>query len=337
MRFAIMSIGLLMTSGIACGQNLVPNGGFEEYTDCPDFLNQIDRATGWSRYRGSPDYFNRCDMADSIGIASEYLGVPSNAVGWQEPATGNGYAGIMLYEHNPFGGQTREHLGVMLNEPLQPGVPVHISFKVSPTTDGPLQNFLCSVDGMGLRFTMAPYLQNDLAPLPNDAAVYMDTAPMDTSAWYHVSGVFFPDSAYIYVSLGNFFSDSLTTRVILNPNSNDIDSVAYVYLDDVCVSYIPGYCDTDMGVAVRPRAQYIRAYPNPFSDRCTVEFTESATSTISIELVDLSGRHIWQGCLSPGQRSVVVFGRGLSSGVFLLRTKSPLGAIEPIFLLHVSP
>lgn len=317
-------------------QNLVPNPSFEEYTECPDFLNQIYRATGWSRYRGSPDYFNRCDTTDPTGIASEFLGVPSNAVGWQEPATGDAYAGVLLFEENPFGGQSREHLGAMLIEPLQVGVPVFLSFKVSPTTAGPLQDFLCSTDGMGLRFTMYPYDENDIAPLPNQAALYMPFAPMDTALWYQVYGTYVPDSAYRYVVLGNFFADTLTSRVVLNPNSDDVDSVAYVYLDDVCVSYTPGYCYTDVGINDQHHIAHMRAYPMPFDDRCMVMFEERFTEPVFLELLDLSGRLEWRGRLSPGQQSVEINVPGLPSGAYILRGTLRTGAVRPIVLLHVS-
>ncbi|MBL0127483.1 MAG: hypothetical protein IPP83_08470 [Flavobacteriales bacterium] len=212
MKTASLLTALLL--GLAASaQNLVQNGSFEEYTECPDFLSQVNRATGWSSYRGSLDYFNRCDTADSVGIASELLGVPLNAFGWQQPATGDAYTGGYLWTENLFGGQSREHLGAMLAEPLQRGVPVYISFKVSPTTGGVLEDMRWSMEGVGLRFTMAPYLQNGLSPLPNNAAVYMSYAPMDTSAWYQVSGISVPDSAYQYVVLGNFFADSLISSV----------------------------------------------------------------------------------------------------------------------------
>jgi hypothetical protein len=327
----------VLSGGTGVAQNLVPNGDFEEYIECPDFLNQVYRATGWSRYRGSPDYFNRCDTSDSLGIASELLGVPSNAAGWQEPMTGDGYMGVMLYEHNPFGGQTREHLGAMLTEPLLPGVPVYLSFKVSPTTAGPLQDFLCSVDRMGLRFTMVPYDENDAAPLPNHAALSMSFAPMDTSSWYQVSGVYVPDSAYQYVVLGNFFDDTLTTRVVLNPNSDDVDSVAYVYLDDVCISYDSGYCDMDMGLIEECDGMLMHAYPMPFKDRCTVMFNKSINWAVYFELLDVSGRHVWQGKLLPGQRFMEICMPNLPPGVYTLRTTSPIGALKPIVLLHISP
>ncbi len=337
---SIFFIGMFnLIASFLGAQNLVPNPSFEEYIECPSFLNQISRATGWSRVRGSPDFFNRCDTTDPTGIVSELLGVPANAVGWQEPATGDGYAGVVLYENSPFGGdsETREHLGISLAEPLQPGIPVYISMKVSPTTAGPIQDFRWITYGAGIRFTMQPYESNGLEPLPNQAAAYQIDAPMDTSAWYLISGVYVPDSAYEYVVLGNFFSDTLLTLEVLNPNSLDIDTVAYVYLDDICVSYELGYCETDIGWPELSDDMRVTAYPVPFTDHCTLTFNRDVSTAMTAELVDLSGRIAWRANVPQGQRTIGIEVPGLTGGVYVLRTFTATMAFKPLILVHVSP
>lgn len=319
----------------AAAQNLVPNGSFEDYTECPDLLNQMDRATGWDRYRGSPDYFNRCNTAGPGSPPDEMLGVPLNALGWQEPATGDAYAGVLLWSYNPFGGQSCEHFGAMLTEPLQPGVPVYISFKVSPTTGGVLENMHWTVEGAGLRFTMSSYLQDGLAPLPNGAAVHMSYPPSDTSAWYQVSGVFVPDSSYQHVVLGNFFADTLITLVVLNPNGTG--ESAYVYFDDVCVSYVAEDCDMGSGMTEPSRGGSMRAYPVPFTDRCVVIFDRSYSTVIDLELYDQLGRSVWRDKLMPGQRSVDMSASDLTTGPYTLRGTLPMEALPPVVVIHVSP
>lgn len=323
--FALAAV-IFLVLPMARGQNLVPNGSFEEYAECPDALNQMDRAVGWSRYRGSPDYFNRCDVFPHVGV-------PLNWFGWQEPATGDAYAGVVLWQDFP--ANTREHLGTMLTEPLQPEMPVYVSFKVSPATGGSLEDMRWTVEGAGLRFTMAPYLHNGLAPLPNNAALYMGYTPMDTSAWYQISGMYIPDSAYQYVVLGNFFADTLITPVVLSPNS--FFPAAYVYYDDVCVSYAAEDCDIGTGLAEPYERGRMRAYPMPFTDRCTVVFDRSHAETFDLELSDLSGRPVWRGTLPPGQRSVEVLVPNLPAAAYALRVTSPMGALRPIVLIHVSP
>ncbi len=230
MKPLAMASHLLIALPAVHGQNLVYNGSFEEYTECPDQLSQMHRATGWIRYRGTPDYFNRCSPVDSGTPIDQMLGIPLNSFGWQEAATGDAYAGA--YTWTGFPEDYREHFGSMLSAPLQVGIPVYLSFKVSPAEMNQMDVIRWTVEGMGMRFVMEPYLHDTVwPPMPNAAALYMAAPPMDTTAWYQVSGVYVPDSAYQYVVLGNFFSDSSITPTVLNPNGTS--DVAYVYIDDV--------------------------------------------------------------------------------------------------------
>jgi hypothetical protein len=92
--------------------NLVPNGNFETYTQCPNGSGEISTCTDWSSYCGSADYFNTC--ADfSTGES-----VPKNTYGFQPSINGNAYAGIITYYSGSF---FREILGHQLSIPLTIG------------------------------------------------------------------------------------------------------------------------------------------------------------------------------------------------------------------------
>ena len=43
----IITIYILLTCGIGYGQNLVPNGDFEQFSGCPTNWGQIDSALFW--------------------------------------------------------------------------------------------------------------------------------------------------------------------------------------------------------------------------------------------------------------------------------------------------
>jgi len=59
MRHTHLLLGLLPLT--AAPQDPVTNGDPEEFTACPDYVSQIDRATGWFRpTEGTSDYFNGC-------------------------------------------------------------------------------------------------------------------------------------------------------------------------------------------------------------------------------------------------------------------------------------
>lgn len=115
-------IAIAFTLGLAClghvsGQNLVPNGSFEQYTLCPSNSGQVLLADGWSIISQSPDYFNRCNSNDSVDV-------PHNIAGYQEPFHGDAYMGVATYHQ---GIPTyRECIQRPLAAPLTPGVPVYI-------------------------------------------------------------------------------------------------------------------------------------------------------------------------------------------------------------------
>lgn len=47
-------------------QELVPNGGMEQFGSCPESMGQVDHATGWSQpTAGSTDYFDACQASPS--------------------------------------------------------------------------------------------------------------------------------------------------------------------------------------------------------------------------------------------------------------------------------
>ena len=314
-RITLVVVCALLLAPRCLAQNLVPNGSFEEYTECPDYWNQMNRATGWSKYRGSPDYFNSCDT----GI---FVSVPNNVVGQQDAATGQGYAGVYLWCEFP--GDSREHLGAMLLEPLVPGVPVSVSFKVAPATNGFAENMMWSVQRAGLRFTMEPYLQNGLDPLPDTAALFMAQAPLDTSTWQQVSGIYTPDSAYQYVVLGNFFSDVYLLPELLNPNANY--PCSYVYIDDVCVSQVIGDCGMSNGVWTVHAQDGIYVSPIPFQEQFLLRVDEPSPSIREVALLDVLGHRVWHGQLEPGLVAKNYFIPTISSGTYLLRVGLPEGA-----------
>lgn len=73
-----------------CGQNLVPNPSFEEYTECPLSVAGLGPvAESWYSWNETPDYFNAC--SNDIGGNA---GTPNNTWGFQWPITGVAYASL---------------------------------------------------------------------------------------------------------------------------------------------------------------------------------------------------------------------------------------------------
>ena len=92
------------------GQDLVKNGGFEEFVHCPATINQssLSLIKDWKQAsRGTSDYFNRC---------SRKVGVQKNSFGHQEAKDGNAYLGLLSF--SPAKRNYREYMQTKLRKPL---------------------------------------------------------------------------------------------------------------------------------------------------------------------------------------------------------------------------
>src|SRR5690606_31392686 len=102
---------------VVSAQNLVPNGSFEQYVNCPSGISQFTLASGWLPYTlATTDYLNACH----IGA----VGVPLNQFGNEPAAHGNAYAGIYA------GAGYREYAAIAIT-PMQIGSIYEASVSVS--------------------------------------------------------------------------------------------------------------------------------------------------------------------------------------------------------------
>src|SRR3569832_155596 len=145
MRYFLITI--FMTCSICRGQNLVPNPSFEDTVLCPDNLDQVNRAIGWSSFRLTPDYFNLCS-------GSLYSDVPQNNFDFQYPRTGHGYGGFFAFTTS---GNYREYIGIQLTQPLIAGNTYYASMYVNRVANTSGQQKNIATNKLGIRFTTIPY------------------------------------------------------------------------------------------------------------------------------------------------------------------------------------
>jgi len=213
-------------------------------------------------------------------------------------------------------------------------VPVFLSFKVMMATSGTQDDCRWSANGVGMRFTMDPYVQNNNFPLPNAAAIHLTAAPLDTVAWTTVSGVYIPDSAYRHVVLGGLFSDSLVTAVQFNPTGNI--NRAFAFIDDICVSYLSSECGVETGLVEHSRA-WLHAFPNPFTTNILVSVGGLGQVGMDVWMQDLLGRSIWSGRVQQGQGSFTIDGSRLPEGPYVISGRTPTELLPATTVIRVSP
>ena len=310
------SVSLCITVVLSVGTigyaqtNLVPNPSFEEYSACPEFAGDIDRATGWSSYRESPDYFNSC--------ANAGLSVPSNALGYQNANNGIAYAGVVTFAKNQSDG--REFFGSQLYQPLIAGAKYYFSLFISRadtfTLDGATNNF-------GLRFSSQFFTETNPAPISNLSHFHFDSIVTDKNGWTKISGSFVADSSYAFLMVGNFYDDAHTDTL-------QCASVAYYYVDDVCVTTDSLYNEHWSSVVSPGTAVPLDIYPLPADRELIVESPEVGAI---LTIVDVVGRQVHRDVLNGAVKRVNV--AHLKSGAYLATIKHKNRNIsKTIFIAH---
>ncbi len=219
-------------------QNLILNGDFEEYWDCPDGLTQLEKCKYvynpcyhpwvppnppiWS---STSDYFNSC-----ASISSQ-VNVPNSFLGYQHAYSGNGFVGM---ENCDEFGNYKEYIQLSFSESLLPFSVYKFSIYLN----------LADVGGntskhLGFAFTdqliyYDNYVSEFLTP-----DVTIDTLSLtDISEWKRITFEYIAHGGEKFVILGNFHSNSAADNVFNNTDSlPNIGGAAYFYVDSASLVY----------------------------------------------------------------------------------------------------
>lgn len=216
-------------------ENLVYNGDFEIYSDCPtagDLNNgEFEKCTGWWDMTeiGSCDYFNLCNNS----LAAE-VGIPYNYRGYQNSFNGNGYIGQTLYaygENNTYiGGEFSQsrlqecldqcgvykiQLQISASDYSSFHLPeVHVAFSMDSLKDAPVLNFNS--------FNLAKLVTK------------IDSCLKDTANWFQLEYEYIARGNEKYISIGYFdeeivLEDTCTSAI----NYYSPYAVSNYYIDNV--------------------------------------------------------------------------------------------------------
>ncbi len=227
MRFAFI---VAFVSQLSFGQNLVANGGFENYYNCPGYFNlkSLEIAPSWkSPSDGTPDLFNAC----SEGTAD----VPHNWAGIARAHTGNGYAGIFVLLNKKL--DYREYLQTELIRPLIAGrsYQVQFYFKLSAYSR-------YSIDRIGAWITDSVYFysRDKVIPVePTIAFIYDSAFRRNSGSWEKATSNYLAKGGERFLTIGNFWDDQQTKsfHIDFEPVQEEMLATAcYYYLDDVSVT-----------------------------------------------------------------------------------------------------
>ncbi len=253
-------------------QNLVPNASFENYTQCPNSTAQLSYTGNWVFVGASTDFYHSC-------AGGAFVSVPSNVYGYQDAYEGNGYIGMVGYAVGDYQGEStyREPAGTYLTQPLTIGQKYYLSFKVALTINNFESGGACNK--LGGKLSTVAYSNSNPTPVDNFAHVYTDSVITDSTNWTMISGSFIADSAYTFISIGNFF-DSLNIQYT-DFNGLWYTETAYYYVDDVRLSTDSNFVlSTNQKDNVKPVSFSI--YPNPTFDFVNLVFDDNQVHTVVI-------------------------------------------------------
>jgi OmpA-OmpF porin, OOP family len=224
------------------GQNLVPNGSFEDYTVCPgSYSEHADefRVRHWRPLTtGSPDYFNACSEGEAA--------VPYNWAGVSDPYDGYGYAGIYTWMN--LAKDYREYLHCKLIEPLVKDSVYQVEFRYKLSSYSKYATdrigFLLSDSIKRLSY------DRPLALKPTFSFVKDSALTAETGSWEIAITEYKAKGNEQFLTIGNFHDNEATGNyhIRFRPESQPmLVNSAYYYVDDVRVSpkFMIGHDDGD--------------------------------------------------------------------------------------------
>lgn len=274
----------------------MPNPSFEDTVLCPHFANQVDRAVGWYPSRESPDYFNECDWATGSQA------IPNNFNGFQYAHTGSAYCGFIGYSRN--GLNYREDFTCLLTSSLVIGQKYNLSFFISKAD----KYYLFACNKIGMLFSTNNYNMTNNAPLSNFCQFHTDSIITDTLNWVQIAGSFIADSNYSYLTIGNFFVDSLTDSTYYLPGA----AHAYYFIDDISVSP-----DTSSSLNGMESENGMTVYPIPTHDK--IKIKSGFNRVFTAEILSIDGKTLLLFNINQRNREEVLDISALSSGIYFLK------------------
>ncbi|MBS1652976.1 MAG: T9SS type A sorting domain-containing protein [Bacteroidetes bacterium] len=195
--------------------NIVPNGSFETYTQCPTYQGQISNAVPWTGpLINSTDYFNACSSQCNVPY---WAGVSYTAYPFFLNSLNNGTAYVGYWHFQSVG----EYLQVKLSDTLKNGVCYYAEFY---TVVG--QCSLYYTNNVGASFSAVEYPTNyssnpsSTLNIPQHITRFGNPIVKDTLIWNKIAGLYTGSGIEAYILIGNTKSNSNTDTLNVYPHGS---------------------------------------------------------------------------------------------------------------------
>lgn len=218
-------------------QNLIPNPGFDEITDCPSGqtgIYSVSLAPPWESAGLTPDLWHECSLPP-FQVNDPVSNTPA-------PRSGGGYAGAACYKGHPtrqitYWGST-EFILTPLIKKLSKNAQYYVEFFIAVQSI-PNQAYWCYTDAVGLAFSSEKItLDFPRQPLPSSVVPAIEHSGellTNTHSWKRISGCYQANGDEKYAILGNFMYENEMLVEISHPDSDIAPYGTYFYFEDVGV------------------------------------------------------------------------------------------------------
>jgi len=213
----------------AYSQNLVPNGSFEDYTSLPNSTSDWELCVGWNNVNmnlgnwpyATPDYLHTAGSGDAQ--------LPNCK--WADVNAQDGDAIMGLYSKHSSQLNSRDYIATQLSSPLVIGTTYTISFWLSSGSGN--YYYGSSSENFGVQLSSAPLTQVNHENTGGTAHALVPGSPWHTG-WVFYSFSYVATAAYQYVTIGNFYTDAVTSTTVHYPGAN-YSGGSYYFIDDVII------------------------------------------------------------------------------------------------------
>ncbi|MEN9700142.1 MAG: hypothetical protein RLZZ301_1340 [Bacteroidota bacterium] len=239
----ILFLGVYATNW---SQNLLANGDFETYSSLPTNVMQSAFCTGWSDCNqgggGSPDYFH----TNGSGLVQ----LPNSFYATIQPHGGNAIMGIIAY--HGVSTDFREYISHPLSTPLVVGATYQLTYWISNGHyNGNYGGSACN--NIGVAFTSVEPQQSGTLPLSTLVPQFVESNLVYDTSWTQLSYTFNADSAYQFITIGNFQNNANT--LVQNIENHPIE-LAYYFMDDITLQRIDGNEGLEESIAAKNPLQF---------------------------------------------------------------------------------
>jgi len=305
---------LFFCFGDVNSQDLLRNGSFEKYNKLPENVyGSIDNCKYWNYILkngspGTPDYFHD----DAVFNIANWSGVDAIT------KAGKAMIGMQCLDLHPTRKPTnREYISTKFRNPLEIGEEYDVSFWI---TNGTRTYTGYSCDGLGFVLSTNQLTQNKTDFINKNPQIKI-IKEVWSKTWVKYSFIYTADSAYEYLTFGNFLSDSLTSSTFYEGDSL---SGAYYLVDDFKVLpnwlYITGdsiICKGDKATLrlfnwINPKWTILGHSESILSNDSIMTFLPESTTTYIVYDVEDTARFTVYvkdiGEVSVGNDTVICFG-----------------------------